>query len=265
MINHVRNLLMNRAKDGYSYDFPGEEYIPAAFVPRKLHPVLVSAFQQLFGTNPDRLFLNYRMRQLMAIIHATELEEFVVYYDPRVTYLPLIDDESFFSSIFGTAVTQVVGTGDEFLVNGEAVAAAGANRLQQIWDVVVTDANTLRVDKRTNPVDSIEYPLVYRNGLSDEYPLSGSSLSFRIREAPLNTRWTVEARMQPTADDIGTTIAGLETSLGDGGLQYLFPLNAQEPVATWKRVWARNPIAGYRYGAVLLAIADRVNQMPQDV
>ena len=57
----------------------------------------------------------------------------------------------------------------------------------------------------------------------------------------------------------------VETVLGDDGLQALFPMNAVEPVATWKRTWVSNPLAAYRYGALLLALVDRVNTMPQDV
>ena len=99
MINHVRTLLLNRGRDGTPRTSPGEEYVPPTFAPRALTTPLRTAFTTLYGGDPDRLMLNYRLRQLTALLHSTELEEYVLAKDPRVTYLPL--DGAFFDGVFG--------------------------------------------------------------------------------------------------------------------------------------------------------------------
>lgn len=262
MINHVRTLLMNRTREGYPQDYPGEEYIQPDFIPKKLRLELQLIHRQLFGVAPDRLFLNYRVRQLLTIMHSTELVEFIYDFDPRVTYTPLVDDESLFDEVFVTTVRQVAGSGNTLYVSGEHVTTPGDNRLQQTWDVIVTE-DAIRVDKRSLPTDSVLHPANYNGGLSNLIPLVGSGLSVRIKEAPINTRWTINSAAQPV-DDVGQVLAQLESSISDGGFQLLFPITTQEPLTTLKNIWNRNHLSAYRYTALLLATVYQINEMPQD-
>ena len=104
MLNKVRTLLMNRGREGHDLRLPGEEYIPADFV-RRVQPVwLRRIYARLFGANPDRLFINYRMRQLMQLIHATPLSEFVAADVADLTYLPFRDELN--DSLFRQIVTR---------------------------------------------------------------------------------------------------------------------------------------------------------------
>lgn len=263
MINHVRTLLMNRTREGYPPDYPGEEYIQSDFIPKKLRLELQLAHRQLFGIDPDRLFLNYRVRQLLAIMHSTELEEFIYDFDPRVTYMPLVDDESMFDEVFVTTVKQVTGSGNTLYVSGEHVTEPGDNRLQQTWDVIVAE-DTIRVDKRSLPTDSVLHPASYNGGLSNLIPLVGSGLSVRIKEAPIATRWTIDSAAQPV-DDVGQVLSRLELSFGGDGLQLLFPAATQEPLTTLKNIWNKHYLSAYRYTALLLAMVYQIDEMPQDV
>ena len=83
MINHVRTLLLNQTGGS---PVRGEQYVPPEFAEIPLSTQLMNVREQLFGTNPSRETLNYRLAQYLTLIHATELREFVTALDPRLTY-----------------------------------------------------------------------------------------------------------------------------------------------------------------------------------
>lgn len=80
MINHARTLLRNM-----SPSWPSDEYVPPEFQPGPTPDVVAKIKRILWGRTPCS---EHRVRQLMQLLHATELEEHVLQYDPRVTYLP---------------------------------------------------------------------------------------------------------------------------------------------------------------------------------
>jgi len=80
MINHVRTLLQNMPP-GY----PSDEYVDPDFVPMPVPEVVDKLKVVLFGRTPAN---QLRIRQLMQLVHATELEDLVLAPDPRITYLP---------------------------------------------------------------------------------------------------------------------------------------------------------------------------------
>jgi hypothetical protein len=63
----------------------GEEFIPE-FTPVALPSYLQIARNILFGATPDKVFLNFRAYELLSLLHSTELEEFVLAADQRITY-----------------------------------------------------------------------------------------------------------------------------------------------------------------------------------
>ena len=105
MINHVRTFIINTGRNGHGLDEPGEEFIDTDFVPRHLPPGMASIHRVLFGGVSDRLFMNYRIRQIMQIMHATPLEQDIYIPDNRVTYLPFKDDLFSMTTEFDLATT----------------------------------------------------------------------------------------------------------------------------------------------------------------
>ena len=87
MINHARTLLLNLPSKSYSPGTLGEEYIPP-YSPAPLPTYITTARRIIFGTAPDKVFLNFRAHELLTLIHQTELAEFIYALDPRVTYWP---------------------------------------------------------------------------------------------------------------------------------------------------------------------------------
>jgi len=80
MINHVRTLLQNMPPEWESDEFVDPDFVPMS-VPRAVDKVKTA----IWGRTPVH---QVTLRQLMQILHATELEEHVLAKDPRVTYLP---------------------------------------------------------------------------------------------------------------------------------------------------------------------------------
>lgn len=97
MINHARNLLMNVLPDTSQRQYVGEEIIPADYRPVVLPSYLRTLRTALFGTEPDRVFLNTRVRELLHMLHTTELAPYVYNLDPRATYWP--ENPNFFYTI----------------------------------------------------------------------------------------------------------------------------------------------------------------------
>jgi len=86
MINHVRTLLLNNPP--IHGQIVGDEYIPADFVPIVVSSTIAKVRMGLFGARPQRRTMNYRMWQLMSLLHATELKQFMLEHDQRITYDP---------------------------------------------------------------------------------------------------------------------------------------------------------------------------------
>ena len=85
MINHARTLLLNRDGVGH-HGYVGEEYSPTEYHAVELPSFCHNVRLALFGQQPDWLMYNYRARELMQMLHATELAGFVTDLDSRVTY-----------------------------------------------------------------------------------------------------------------------------------------------------------------------------------
>lgn len=117
MINHARTLLGNQAAILLGLNFPGEEYVPETFYPVTLPSPLARIRALLFGSQPDRIMVNYRLRQYMTLLHATELSQYVTAFGARLTYLNRdwldLFDERFFG-VFVAPYPGNIATGVDF-------------------------------------------------------------------------------------------------------------------------------------------------------
>ncbi len=117
MINHGRTLLLNATQSAGG--FPGEELIPEAYRPVQLNGALRSVRAAIFGAKPDRIMLNYRAQQLLAILHASELKQYLLDLDPRITYQPEKAD-GVYRHAFTLSAYQTDGPDLEFFLGGAA-------------------------------------------------------------------------------------------------------------------------------------------------
>lgn len=258
MINHVRTLLLNCGRDGHSVQEPGEEYIEEGFIPRKLTPPLRLIRSTLFGGKPDRLFMNYRMRQIMQLLHATELAGDVLVDDPRITYLPFKQD--FFNDVFRATITRVAGPTWRFDVIGEHTSNMSTGLARQVWELAINEGGEVVITKRLGTPETYQYYVV----TDVPVPLNGSDLQIYLHNAPAGTRLRIESVARP-AFDVVTVLTGTVNVIEQYGFDEIFPTMVTPPVATWKRIWLEHPDAAMRFAAMLLAIAYRTAQLPQEV
>jgi hypothetical protein len=241
---------------------PMGEYVPPMFRTVAVSGAIQKARAILFGSRPDAAMLDYRLRQYMAMLHATELIEFVTVNDPRITYTPGDRDMADFNPM--PSVLPIGHTLPLFISGEQPTAADG--RMTYSWQVVIkiaspVDPTTVNVTQRS-PISSVAgYAISYTDGLSNEFPLVGSPLLARFHHqgAVDEITWNVNCLAMPTQDP-GQIAANFGT-LGTDVLGELFGAAAQEPYRTWQNLWKSDQPLPYRLGAVLLAVAARTDEI----
>lgn len=262
MINAVRTLLLNRGRDGTHYASPGEEYIDPGFVPRQQPPELRRALSQLLGSSPDRLYLNYRLHQVMQLLHSTELEQYVYHLDPRVTYLPLTNMD-FTADVFGQTV-EAFNAAPALLVHGDHAADEGLGVTTISWRLDVLNSTQVQVQRLSPPYTSHSVDYVSSGGLSSYVELPGSQLRCKFQtEDVVGRGWLVTSRARPT-EDLSLRFARLQQTLDDRLLTAVFA-GRSEPWLTLRNSYYDNPLFPYQCSGLLLAFACYAATLPQDV
>lgn len=213
MINHARTLLLNTTTVGDYATYPGEEYISADFVPLKLTSTLLRIRAGLFGSRPDRLMLNYRGRQLMSLLHATELSQFVLDLDPRVTYDHTA--QTFYEHPFGFGSRQYTGCGTSLYLQGETLTDPSPTGLcRRRWSVdVISDSQvSIKSSKPAAPEVFVDYTST--DGLSSLITLPETSLSFRFNTANVESVPATRFLGESVQFDAGATQSDYAHSCG---------------------------------------------------
>lgn len=265
-INRARSVLLNL--DGPSPDptAPGEEFLPASFKAIPLPTTLQTVRRILFGSQPDRLMLNYRLREIMSLLHCSELAEYVLALDPRVTYWPLTD-QSLFDATFGLQITQVAGLAAKLAVLGSPQPNHSLGQLRQNWRLEITTTDQATIARRTLPLTTTIATFTVTSGLSSAIALPGSNLTACIQ--PANPGWF--AYMAGAAWDITSTVrpslrledllVTLDTALGDVAVADIFGSVPVEPYRTFLNLWRNHPWLAYRLGGLLLAVIYRTDAL----
>jgi hypothetical protein len=206
----------------------------------------------VFGGDPDRYMLNYRMYQIMAAIHATELEAFTTYHDSRITYLPL-RHTSLYSSAYQTTSTKIGTFDGELAILEELIPEELAGWLHYQWTIDVISSSLVAV-KRLKPTvidDTHEYTMTENR--SSPIQFTGSSLKFTF-SGPVGAEWAVESVTKPRRN-IADILTALSNGITDADRIALFGAAPAEPVLTFKNLWNDHEEYAYRFGALMLAVA----------
>lgn len=253
MLNHYRTLLLNLPPGGADV---AEEKIPAAFTPVALPACVQAVRRVLFGATPDRAMLNYRGRQLLRVVHATPLVEWVTRLDPRLAYAP--DAALVGAAAFVPVVTQYSGPAAALPVTGGPADpdATGVVRLRYVVDV--TSTTTVTVTRLTEPQSAPTTEFALTGGLSAPVELRGAGYGVRLTTDNPGASWGVEVLLRPQRDP-GELCADLE-SVGDARLVELFGLERTEPWVTLRRVWAKTRETPLRLAAAVTAAVYRTEE-----
>lgn len=249
MINHARTLLLNLSGSSPGFTSgPGEEFISPGFNEIKMPAQLSRVRNMLFGNNPDRLKLHYRTSQLLQLIDGTDLQQYVVYLDDRITY-SFPEEAQAWLGVFGRFAVPLHSSGVIFLFGEDRPAQEG--RLISRWKVQV-DGSSAVVHLRSAPPITVATPYIVQSGLTEQIPLHGSSLFFRSDPSPGGS-WLV-AEVRKPGDSLVDCCRRLE-NISSEDSDYLF--SGDEPFATFRKVWEEHEEMPYRLGAITLALIYR--------
>jgi len=260
MVNHARTLLLN--VDGSSspgLDYPGEEYVQPSYTAVSLTPLLTALRRILFGGAPDRLMLNYRLRQIMTALHAVELEEHVLAFDRRITYWPK-EDDSLFKQAFGVKATQNVDqVAVPLYLSGSVAPDDASGRLVYQWRVEETGIGSAKIQRLTPPGEELEHTYDVANNLGAPLALHGSSLFCRLGTGP-GSVWTVDASVPP-GRSLSDVTADLMTFMEADKVNAIFGLAPIEPFLAFRNLWLNHDLLPYRLGGLVLAIIYRIDEL----
>jgi len=256
MLNHARTLLMNVDGDATPLDdYPGEEAIDPGFRAVNLPTALDTVRSVIFGTDPDRLMLNYRCRQLLTLLHSTPLVEYVYALDPRVTY-DFADDAFIAEDAFKPRVVKVSGPETAVLTfTGKPANPDITGRCRYIFNVDVPTSESVAVDRLTPKIPKVVYNLEVPNGLSNAIPLMGSGYSCRINTDVVGQLYRVEVANRPQRD-LGQIAANLGV-VGEPVTLTLFGLERTEPWRTFRNLWEQKLELPLKLGGLLCALIYR--------
>lgn len=260
MFNHARNLLLNIAPPSVqTCAYAGDELIDPAFRPVVMTPALTSVRTVLFGANPDRVMLNYRARQILNLLHAGPLVEFITDLDPRITYG--FDDEPFLAgSLYAPAIEPLTAVApDRLRIAGDPQAPDITGRMQHDYAVDVLTTETVQL-RRMLPspyaVNISEFALA-ASGWSERIKLGMSGYDFSINTTSPGASWRIAFLVRPQYD-LGAIAATL-TEVGEPTLVELFGTAKEEPYLTFRNLWFDAKDTTLKLGGLLLAWIYRAN------
>jgi hypothetical protein len=250
MINHARTLLLNvSGSNRPTLGTYGEEYIPT-FSPVNVPTYLTKLNTTLFGLNPDYVFMNYRARELMSVLHSTEFRSYVTDLDSRIAYD--LQDNTFFDIDFGSVIDTITANNNlSPSIIGTYIANSVSGRMYDTWTVTLGNGSVTSVNNITNSANGEAWSIA--GNISPAYALGESNLSiiFSQTGAPLaaSGAWKVTSLAKPAS------ISNLEVKIKTLGAEHMTSLfSGDEPYKTFKALWETHPQFHYRLTGILLAM-----------
>jgi hypothetical protein len=208
---------------------------------------------RLFGAAPDRPFLNARCRQLLAVVHASPLVEFVTALDGRVTYA--FDDPTFFADATYRPAADPAGG---LAVTGAVPPPDVTGRMRRAYAVAVV-AEGLAELTEAGPKTLLSLP--FAAGV--RAAAAGTGLAFTFASAATGQAWRVTALGRPSrgAAELAADLA----AAGEPTLDGLFGLNPPEPYRTFRNLWFDCPETALALGGLVCALAYRTEEARRGV
>lgn len=181
MINHARTLLLNLSgiiKPDSTYF--GEEYVPSGYVKLDYNPRLLLLRSLLFGRNPDRAKINYRLRELLNLVHSIpEFEAYLLNLDSRITYWPSKDASLFQTASYGAFIEVTSGPDDWILsITGDLQNLTSNSNLLDTHQIEILTSSTLKISHLINPQSNITANYILTDGVSNNIFIPYSKLGF---------------------------------------------------------------------------------------
>jgi hypothetical protein len=259
MFNHARTLLLNiSGSNNPGSSYLGEELVPADYVAIALPSYIENVRRSLFGADPDRAMLNYRIRQLLTLIAGTDLQEYITDLDSRITYTLGKDKTLAEHEMWSPVLSRYGGTSDDIAtVGGVSERPDFTGKMFYQFNIDILSSTVIQVSRQTPPLKSQNLDLALTNGLSAPYDLYYTGHTLRVNTINPGATWTVSGYLRPqlSLSDIVSQLG----SAGDDVLTELFGTKRIEPWNTFRNTWYDHPELPYRLGGLVLALIYRTN------
>lgn len=258
MINHARTLLMNRTVAVPDYAFLGEEYVPPEFHALALPGFLTAPARILLGDDPDREFMNYRLRQLMTVLHSTPFVAHALELDSRFTYATGEDSTLFAETLFRPTIVQTAGAPAAVTVLGLPTSPDAQGRIRNSYGLEIL-GSTISVVRETPPAAQAFPTYTVTAGLSSPVPLLPTGYYLLIASAEVGASWVIEVKTRPqrSLGDLTMALA----NIGEPNLLALFGTAKTEPYLTFRNLWNDHPNMAYKLSGFLLAMIYRTEEI----
>lgn len=286
MINHIRTLLLNQSgSNSFGEDFPLEEYVPEGFRPAKMSGLCKNIWQTIFGKEPDRAYLNYRLFEIVRCLDTSDLSQHVTKFDSRITYDPYEASEFIkgFDLVEVTKIqnntakkgtytkkenTFVFSSNEEnflranneedlaIFITGNFKPNDGKGIALNKWRLYYQSSDYMTIECLTAPVSEENRTVTFQNGLSEAIPLRQSDLTVKIREYDYTT-WNLDVFSKPLIN-IASVVANLD-ALPLESLNYIFSGKYPE-YEEFKTRWFKDDSFVNRVAAVSLALAYKIEE-----
>lgn len=252
MINHARTLLMNVDGSVPMTSVLAEEIVDPSYTALSLPTAVQTVRQVLFGTDPDRHMLNYRCRQLLALVEATPLLGYLFKLDRRKTYqfsTELVAEEAW------DPVVAVLAGQNTLTVTGDPTPSDGTGRVYYRHMLTVTAPGVVECETVTRPIQKVD--LDFTAGTRFTLPLSG--VKGKLADADVGDRYAVDVYARPRKDL--SQLADAASNLGEPVYNYLFGITRTEPYLTFRNLWFNKQELPLRLGALVCAIVYRTEEI----
>jgi hypothetical protein len=252
VVNHARTLLLNISGTPPFLGETGDEIVDPSFVPLTLPSALQAIYTGIFGSMPDRLMRNYRAQQLLPLVHATPLHEYLVALDPRITYS--LPPQTLFKTDWYPTVT-TTQPAESITLAGESESSDARGQVLNRYFLEVQTTGTVKVTQLVTP-----FQQTFIDFTAGEYfTLPGSTRQCKLRSTAAPQSYSIDEYRQPQKD-VSALVDGL-TRLGEPVYNYLFGTASTEPYKTFRNLWTRKQELPLRLSGLLCAYVYRCEQL----
>lgn len=264
MINHLRTVLLNGdLSEAMGDGYPGEEIIGDE-ARRLLLGVdtssgIATVWRTLFGSDPDRAHVNWRLYELLHLVHNCPLVQFVKALDSRITYVPYPNISRLVEAP-SHRIRTVRGAG-RIEVTGVVQEGGATGRIYNHW-LLETDTGSLVVIPLLPGGQTYEASLTYLGGVSQVVALMdrGRTSGLSVMVSPDDgSAWEVESLARPVP--LATVLDRLESTMREGATGHAALFHGdEEPYRSCKALWNLRQEAPSRLAAVTVALGYRMEE-----
>jgi hypothetical protein len=214
----------------------------------------------LFGRDPDRQMINYRLGEILPLLHATAYAEYITTYDSRITYRPGEATE-LFTGAFGWTASKLDADSQLTLI-GELPQRTASARLVGEWDIqaIAVDAAsaTFRVASRRPMSPPLDVETAITDDWTEKVALTKEA-GFRVQATlTVGDRWRVVRRQRPLLSviDVLNVIATAGADAIDATLE-----GSDEPQVTFQKLWRQQREPVLRLAGILFAYQAKVQRL----